>query len=134
MGLMEKIFKSLKRSPEGPLCGTFYMDGEKTKEKKVVTEFFDRPPPFVGWWLTTDTDMPYPLEKGVYKRAYWRWWNGSAWSVSVYSDDTSIFVEYCSGITNSFGEFAWSWYWPENPRVPRINPYATSSESEFNHE
>ena len=81
------------------------------------------PPPHVGWWNASSAsyvDRWNPTRNNV-----WRWWNGHTWSVPVYESNTisdvanraelALDSDYSSAVE-------WTDYWPENARVPRIDP------------
>jgi len=72
------------------------------------------PPPHRGWWVASVSRLP----------EYWRWWNGEFWSVAC---KASMPVEKISqnAATLTFfemQEIEWSYYWPANARVPRVDP------------
>ena len=78
-------------------------------------EWHSGPPPHVGWWNASQTKH----------NESWRWWNGSSWSMDVHQNDGSawagghaMWVETAE--INAI--IKWTDYWPENARVPRINP------------
>lgn len=69
-------------------------------------------PPHVGWWLAKD-----PLPTGSNE---WRFFDGKAWSVFCRERENGSDGEKPSDFdTNAI---AWSWEWPENARVARVNP------------
>jgi len=73
------------------------------------------PPPHVGWWLANT---------GRYQ-GLWRWWNGSFWSHPANDTMTAeeAVIEAKLGRQFTGDEFVqWTDYWPENARVPRIDP------------
>lgn len=70
------------------------------------------PPPHVGWWNASRigaTDC-------------WRWWDGSHWSVVAVPDDPDDEVAWSAATPTEHGSILWTDYWPENARVPRIDP------------
>jgi hypothetical protein len=73
------------------------------------------PPPHVGWWNTMDTTG---------RSGEWRWWNGSNWSIHTLeirnAEDAALNSTKAAAFTLS--EICWSDYWPENARVPRLDP------------
>ena len=71
-------------------------------------------PPHVGWWNAST--MKY--------LQCWRWWNGKHWSEPAYEFDGVFCVSESAKTKASFDSaiMEWSYYWPENARVPRINP------------
>jgi hypothetical protein len=75
----------------------------------------DGPPPHVGWWNASNNKQPDA----------WRWWFGFSWSKDVCSVSSPIQVVRAAA-QQSWQQSAiqWSDYWPENARVPRIDPRA----------
>lgn len=73
----------------------------------------DGPPPHIGWWnasLIKDVDA-------------WRWWNGVGWSEACFPEyGAKEAALNAKEIMPYLGEIFWTDYWPENARVPRINP------------
>lgn len=72
------------------------------------------PPPHVGWW-----------NAGRWRsRRVWRWWDGAGWSDAVGSGCSakSAGAIAASGFVYGDDTIEWSDYWPENARVPRIDP------------
>lgn len=73
------------------------------------------PPPHVGWWNASRNRMHF----------IWRWWDGEQWSIDVRDD---YHAQGAAGYAvcrapERFQQFIeWSDYWPENARVPRIDP------------
>lgn len=70
-------------------------------------------PPFQGWWNASRA------------RDYtaWRWWNGEQWSAAAYEEtDTRKFGYITNRRANAQKLVEWTDYWPENARVPRIDP------------
>lgn len=78
--------------------------------------WYNGPPPHVGWW-----NASFSRSKEA-----WRWWNGKGWSVPAYEDQPLLEVKekarIPSLIPKSGKRIEWSDYWPENARVPRIDP------------
>jgi hypothetical protein len=79
-------------------------------------EWHTGPPPHVGWWLTD-----YKAEE---KYPCWRWWNGFEWSIPSYSHlDAEVAAAYASiPASRGIADLNWCDYWPENARVPRVDP------------
>ena len=70
------------------------------------------PPPHVGWYETNNGCA-----------ILWRWWDGIAWSYGVTENSTAENAEFFSSLKVPFNpKISWSDYWPENARVPRIDP------------
>ena len=70
-------------------------------------------PPHVGWWNASR----------VRQERVWRWWNGEYWSQGVSEREKIAGVRRAA----QFKDYAqqdveWTSYWPENARVPRVNP------------
>jgi hypothetical protein len=73
------------------------------------------PPPHVGWWNASLLQDPI----------CWRWWNGGAWSIDVETTFSTEMLEYyASHVTTQTHLVEWTDYWPENARVPRVDPNA----------
>ncbi|UIS65435.1 hypothetical protein [Acidovorax phage AP1] len=72
------------------------------------------PPPHVGWWESSSIE-----NKGV-----WRWWDGERWSLNCRPDDLVAEISRRSQIKSAGAGIGISWtdYWPENARVPRLDP------------
>jgi len=74
------------------------------------------PPPHVGWWNASYYD-------GHNRNMSWRWWNGEYWSHLVFPFDSIVMVGISSGEFDDYQDkIQWTDYWPENARVPRIDP------------
>lgn len=74
-------------------------------------------PPHVGWWNVKCN--------GSGDKKYLSWWNGEFYGRLMYfGDDKDIQSKsYC--IEKSGARFdKWSWLWPEQARVARVNPEA----------
>lgn len=69
-------------------------------------------PPHVGWWLAKDR---LPLVGNE-----WRFFDGVAWSIFCREREDGSDGERYSDF--NINEIEWSWYWPENARVARVNP------------
>lgn len=76
------------------------------------------PPPHVGWWNASDVRLCDA----------WRWWNGAYWSEVVFADlwegsdlDRVTAVAEIQNVGPQ-SSIEWSDYWPENARVPRLDP------------
>ena len=73
------------------------------------------PPPHVGWWNAS-------LDRN---EEMWRWWGGTCWSMSVSRETGSQNVALFASVP-AYPEhqdlIEWTDYWPENARVPRIDP------------
>jgi hypothetical protein len=73
------------------------------------------PPPHIGWWNASRTK----------NNKSWRWWDGEQWSLSVYDDQSLAVALDCAKYVTFFhvrDQVEWTYYYPENARVPRINP------------
>lgn len=74
------------------------------------------PPPHVGWWNARDRLL----------RVAWRWWNGENWSLFAHQWDSADLAERCALMrSKDAAGIEWTDYWPENARVPRIDPDAS---------
>ncbi len=72
------------------------------------------PPPHVGWWATGWTDAC----------TLWRWWDGDQWSIATLNTESATVAKYYAALPSGIrlSEIVWCDYWPENARVPRIDP------------
>jgi hypothetical protein len=70
-------------------------------------------PPHAGWWLCREEKSITPT---------WRWWNGQTWSFWVLPTESSFFVSDMAKRPSFIEGIRWCYYWPENARVPRIDP------------
>ena len=71
------------------------------------------PPPFPGWWNASWN----------FNHRIWRWWNGRYWSKSVFLDDGMNYIKVATSRPDqNQDDIKWSDYWPENARVPRVDP------------
>ncbi len=73
------------------------------------------PPPHIGWWNAS-------VNKA---NQIWRWWNGEYWSRVAHEEtDDSELASIRASKKSIFNieDIFWTDYWPENARVPRINP------------
>ena len=71
------------------------------------------PPLHIGWWNASL----------FHQENSWRWWDGKDWSHAAY--DWSLIhvaVKKASLFGAHTDEVLWTDYWPENARVPRIDP------------
>jgi hypothetical protein len=87
---------------------------------KTETEFHEGPPPYPGWWLASVKTFVNETSN------MWGFWNGSTWSIFCSKDMTANTAGNRAGCVGSFGgdfrHIIWSNYYPENARVPRIDP------------
>lgn len=68
--------------------------------------------PHEGWWLTSRDGA-----------TCWRWWDGSLWSIGAFDNDSADYADFVASVKSCRqAEIAWTWYWPEDGRIPRINP------------
>lgn len=73
--------------------------------------WFKGPPPHIGWWNASNNC----------NRGAWRWWDGTFWSFP-YSPDTPSIDAHPEHDIYSHPAIHWNHTYPENARVPRINP------------
>jgi hypothetical protein len=70
-------------------------------------------PPHIGVWLCQPNGV----------KPKWRWWNGEFWS--VWCTQNAMPCEVASDFNREgaflVSEISWSFYWPENARVARVN-------------
>lgn len=70
------------------------------------------PPRFIGWWNAS-----------IHKdEECWRWWDGSAWSEAAYEEYSPGLACLTASKTKPNKKVEWTDYWPENARVPRLDP------------
>lgn len=71
------------------------------------------PPPFSGWWNAS-------MQKA---EDSWRWWDGENWSYPLGESSRLEYVTSMSRVPAFPQEkVEWTDYWPENARVPRLDP------------
>lgn len=71
------------------------------------------PPPHIGWWNASNS---------CYEGA-WRWWDGTVWSLIALDIDTAQEAAAQAKERAVYQDhIQWTDYWPENARVPRIDP------------
>ncbi len=70
------------------------------------------PPPHGGWWHTFNPMTLYA----------WRWWNGDHWSTGAFHKDSAKAAGNVARIPTALTGIQWCDYWPENARVPRVDP------------
>lgn len=79
------------------------------------------PPPHVGWWNASVARST----------ASWRWWDGSEWSDYSLEDYSAERAGAHAAIRNTESwRIEWTDYWPENARVPRVDPRHTTISTE----
>lgn len=78
------------------------------------------PPPHVGWWATKHA-LDFPSSRSSLK--WWRWFDGQHWSrYSLEYETAKAAAKNAEIIMWGTNEIQWCDYWPENARVPRIDP------------
>jgi hypothetical protein len=85
-----------------------------------MKQFFTGAPPHVGWWFTQVKAATYVQE--------WRWFDGEVWSTGVSGFDgieAARLSAKCESLYEVH-ELEWSTYYPENARVPRLDPTGLS--------
>lgn len=70
------------------------------------------PPPHVGWWNASPNS----------NKAAWRWWDGENWSEAAFEDFSPQMASACGNLKTTRKSIPWTDYWPENARVPRLDP------------
>lgn len=70
------------------------------------------PPPHVGWWNASRTKCVLA----------WRWWNGQEWSSVAYEGQSPATARRRANVSHGTKYISWTDYWPENSRVPRLDP------------
>jgi hypothetical protein len=81
-------------------------------KKKAPRVWHKGPPPHAGWWNASRENH----------RNAWRWWDGTEWSYFVYSHWDKVVVAHRATKKASDYGILWTDYWPENARVPRVDP------------
>jgi hypothetical protein len=83
---------------------------------KTTRKWHKGPPPHVGWWNASVNRF----------EDCWRWWDGKQWSKSAWEDEPSRLAASASMMKQEPVAYPVEWtdYYPENARVPRINPEA----------
>jgi len=78
------------------------------------TKWSSGPPPHIGWW-NASTKMIGDV---------FRWWDGSRWSMAAWKWEDEFCASHWASIESicDSTSIMWSYYWPRNARVPRINP------------
>lgn len=90
---------------------------EATVDKAEFTQIWHRgEPPHNGWWNASNT-----CNTETWGRV-WRWWDGKCWSASAYPRDSMATVKQMANRKTPTNDIKWTDYWPENARVPRIDP------------
>lgn len=74
------------------------------------------PPPHVGWWNASYFRSDFS----------WRWWDGECWSHICYEFMNSREAKNEAKKSLSIHGIEWTDYYPENARVPRVDPGAAS--------
>ena len=86
---------------------------KQLKEDQDGTVWYGGPPPHVGWWNASKGNDP----------EVWRWWDGKYWSVMALPHlDAKKAGLAAKTRTKEQGRVRWRYRYPENARVPRVNP------------
>lgn len=73
------------------------------------------PPPFPGWWNASCVRL----------ETIWRWWDGVRWSIQAHCHVSREFAAISANNIDDgplVDDIEWTDYWPENARVPRLDP------------
>lgn len=71
------------------------------------------PPPHIGWWNASS-------DRGL---DIWRWWSGTRFSrAAMETSSAEMAAARANEIETVMWPIEWTDYWPENARVPRIDP------------
>jgi hypothetical protein len=84
--------------------------------KKTGRQWHSGPPPHVGWWNASS----------VQAVAWWRWWDGTGWSVGVHEGASCVYAGRCAEQRERATDqrcILWTDYWPEGARVVRDDPF-----------
>lgn len=90
------------------------MNNDLKPAQAVTARIWRRgPPPHIGWW-NASTDRGLDI---------WRWWNGTCWSRPALEklSASKAAIHANEDETNTW-PIEWTEYWPENARVPRLDP------------
>lgn len=74
------------------------------------------PPPHVGWWNASVRRFKHA----------WRWWDGEQWSYAASTDMRASQAGMLAMFKQQTPGVEYRTYYPENARVPRIDPRAAS--------
>lgn len=81
------------------------------------------PPPHIGWWETSASLAGQSGTSTARLTGAWRWWDGSCWSLYCMPDEHPGGVARRAKLpSGASGRMEWTDYWPENARVPRLDP------------
>ena len=70
-------------------------------------------PPHIGWWNASNSRFV----------KIWRWWDGKCWSNPTDDGDKPKSAAKTAKTKAPLGSYIeWTNYYPENARVPRIDP------------
>lgn len=70
------------------------------------------PPPHIGWWQASYCKDKVP----------WRWWDGERWGGTAYASYSPLMAGSTAHRETPLSSIEWNDYWPENARVPRLDP------------
>lgn len=85
-------------------------------------DFYIDRPPYKGWWYS----RVWLGQPQVYAYVGWRWWTGSGWSDRYPSQAEFSEIPKTLRTTRTTENTEWSYFYPENARVPRINHDGTT--------
>lgn len=81
--------------------------------------FHSGTPPHIGWWNASVCDDEYANKA-------WRWWNGEFWSMAAFDTSSATTAHIRAEARMASATVRWSHYWPDNARVPRVDPVGNS--------
>lgn len=85
-------------------------------------DFYIDRPPFKGWWFT----RIWLGNLQIHVDAGWRWWTGEGWSAPWHSSTPQKNIPRELRSTRTTENVEWSYVYPENARVPRVNHDGTT--------
>jgi len=72
-------------------------------------------PPHVGWWMAS-----------IFRDEHcWRWFDGKHWALPASDDESAVVAAMYANrraAPHHAKQVEWTDYYPENARVPRIDP------------
>lgn len=93
-------------------CDYEVMAPNEPKDESEKRVWHKGPPPHVGWWNASATKA----------HDAWRWWDGKQWSIFAYSQELSGTAALSASQPSPESGIEWTNFYPENARVPRIDP------------
>jgi hypothetical protein len=100
-------------------CKNNILPVDKCEPGTPHTEWHSGPPPHIGWWCCTELPVFSPD-----KIQFWRWWSGKKWSLYAANNSSLEHAVIAANKISLFhrDDIYWSDCYPEDARVPRIDP------------